>query len=66
MPSRTVDASTDDGTDDPQAIDRVLSGLRASRVSTSTSASPAPGKPNCQPPYTIDVAGRRIPKPECL
>jgi serine/threonine-protein kinase len=29
-------------------------------------APPAAATPNCNPPYTIDSAGRRIPRPECL
>jgi eukaryotic-like serine/threonine-protein kinase len=27
---------------------------------------PAPPRPSCNPPFTIDSLGRRIPKPECL
>ena len=31
-----------------------------------TPAPPAPKTPSCEPPYTIDSAGHRVAKPECL
>jgi serine/threonine protein kinase len=33
---------------------------------TATARSTSTPRPSCNPPYTIDSAGRRIPKPECL
>jgi hypothetical protein len=29
-------------------------------------ASRAPTQPNCDPPFTINLSGHRVPKPECL
>jgi eukaryotic-like serine/threonine-protein kinase len=54
------------GEDDPHALERVLAGLRAAPSSAKALATAAGTKPNCEPPYTVDSAGRRIPKPECL
>jgi serine/threonine-protein kinase len=67
VPRLTLTASAGSIDETQRALNDVLSGLRTAKsVATALAPVSTPPMPNCHPPYTIDGAGRRIPKPECL
>ena len=49
------------GTSAPQATNPKVSATTPAR----TQGRPSPRKPNCNPPYTLDAIGVRVPKPGC-
>jgi hypothetical protein len=68
--ARTANTANANGAPAPRAPHAAAPAVRTTTTSVASAAGNAESspreKPNCNPPYTIDLVGRRIPKPECL